>query len=265
MLCCAVLYCTALCCAALHCVLMCCAVLYCTALCCAVLCCAVLCCVVPKALLPEGNGRDVYPRVQVNGRGCVCRVRAVCKCVDPGGERGSREELVVTPWRPSLLLTPYCVLLCCVVLCCAVLCCAVLCCAVLCSALLCCDMMYCAVRCCAVRCFPVLCSDVLCCAVRCCDVLHCGVLRCVVLHCTARSRIDMVACHRDAAIVVASYHYWGSTLLSDHHVPLLFTIPHPVARLDKPSPHTVSRTPEYHLGPVALSPMDTADFRASVL
>ena len=34
---------------------------------------------VPKALSPEGN---VYPRVQVNGRGCVCGVRAVCKCVD---------------------------------------------------------------------------------------------------------------------------------------------------------------------------------------
>ena len=36
-------------------------------------------------------------------------------------------------------------------------------------------------------------------------------------------------------------------------------------QLDKPSPHTVSRTPEYHLGPVALSPADTADFDNSVL
>ena len=35
---------------------------------------------VPKALLPKGKGRDVYPRVQVNGLGCVCCVRAVCKC-----------------------------------------------------------------------------------------------------------------------------------------------------------------------------------------
>ena len=49
----------------------------------AVLCCAVLCCVVPKALLPEGNGRDVYPRVQVNGR-AVCVVRAVRTCVVSG-------------------------------------------------------------------------------------------------------------------------------------------------------------------------------------
>ena len=59
--------------------------------------------------------------------------------------------------------------------------------------------------------------------------------------------------------------YSGSTLLSDDHVPLLFTITHSLARLDKPSPQMVSRTLEYHVGPVALSPADTADFRASVL
>ena len=29
----------------------------------------------------KAKGRDVYPRVQVNGLGCVCCVRAVCKCV----------------------------------------------------------------------------------------------------------------------------------------------------------------------------------------
>ena len=81
----------------------------------------------------------------------------------------------------------------------------------------------------------------------------------------ARSRIDTVACHREAQFTIASYHYWASTLLSDHHVPLLFTIAFPVIRLDKPSPHTVSRTPEYHLGPVALSPAETADFQGSML
>ena len=43
--------------------------------------CGVLWCGVPKALLPKGKGRDVYPRVKVNGLGCVCCVRAVCKCV----------------------------------------------------------------------------------------------------------------------------------------------------------------------------------------
>ena len=43
--------------------------------------CGVVWCGVPKALLPKGKGRDVYSRVQVNGLGCVCCVRAVCKCV----------------------------------------------------------------------------------------------------------------------------------------------------------------------------------------
>ena len=81
----------------------------------------------------------------------------------------------------------------------------------------------------------------------------------------ARSRIDTAACHSEAQFTIASYHYWASTLLSDHHVPLLLTIAFPVNRLDKPSPHTVSRTPEYHLGPVALSPADTADFHNSIL
>ena len=47
-------------------------------------------------------------------------------------------------------------------------------------------------------------------------------------HGAARSRIDTVPCHMDATIAVASYHYWGSTLLSDHHVSLLFTPTHPV-------------------------------------
>ena len=81
----------------------------------------------------------------------------------------------------------------------------------------------------------------------------------------ARSRIDTAACHSEAQFTIASYHYWASTLLSDHHVPLLLTVAFPVNRLDKPSPHTISRTPEYHLGPVALSPADTADFHNSIL
>ena len=74
-LCCAVLCCVVLCCAVLCCVVLCCVVLCCVVLCCVVLCCVVLCCVVPKALLPEGKGRDVYPLVQVNGRRggpCAC-------------------------------------------------------------------------------------------------------------------------------------------------------------------------------------------------
>ena len=65
----------------LCCVVLCCVVLCCVVLCCVVLCCVVPCHVVPKALLPKGKGRDVHPRVKVNGLGCVCCVRAVCKCV----------------------------------------------------------------------------------------------------------------------------------------------------------------------------------------
>ena len=43
---------------------------------------------------------------------------------------------------------------------------------------------------------------------------------------TARCRIDTVACHSEATFTIASYRYWGSTLLSDHDVPLLFTVAH---------------------------------------
>ena len=67
---------------------------------CGVVWCGVVWCGVPKALLPEGNGRDVYPRVQVNGLGCVYCARAVCTCVGPGGERGKTWS--GRPWRPRL-------------------------------------------------------------------------------------------------------------------------------------------------------------------
>ena len=39
--------------------------------------CGMVWCGVPKALLPKGKGRDVYPRVQVNGK-AVCVVCAPC-------------------------------------------------------------------------------------------------------------------------------------------------------------------------------------------
>ena len=58
-----------------------CGVVWCGVVWCGVVWCGVVWCGVPKALLPKGKGRDVYPRVQVNGLGCVCCVRAVCKCV----------------------------------------------------------------------------------------------------------------------------------------------------------------------------------------
>ena len=56
-------------------------VVWCGVVWCGVVWCGVVWCGVPKALLREGNGRDVYRRVQVKGRGCVCGVRAMCKCV----------------------------------------------------------------------------------------------------------------------------------------------------------------------------------------
>ena len=56
-------------------------------------------CGVPKALLPEGNGRDVYPRVQVNGR-AVCVARAPCVSMWLLAERGGVGETWMSPsWR----------------------------------------------------------------------------------------------------------------------------------------------------------------------
>ena len=52
-------------------------------------CCLLLCWVVPKALIPKGKGRDVYPRVQVNRR-AVCVVRAPCASVFKKGRRARR-------------------------------------------------------------------------------------------------------------------------------------------------------------------------------
>ena len=40
---------------------------------------------VPKALLPEGNGREVYPRVQVNGRAVCLSARCVLVCCCTAG------------------------------------------------------------------------------------------------------------------------------------------------------------------------------------
>ena len=89
-LCCVVLCCVVLCCVVLCCVVLCCVVLCGVVLCCVVLCCAVLCCVVPKALLPEGNGRDVYPRVQVNKRAVyvACALCASVLSLAGSGEKG---------------------------------------------------------------------------------------------------------------------------------------------------------------------------------
>ena len=58
--------------------------------------CEVKWCGVPKAPLPEGNGRDVYPQVQVNGR-AVCVARAPCVSVWLSAERGGAGETWMPP------------------------------------------------------------------------------------------------------------------------------------------------------------------------
>ena len=67
-------------------------------------CCAVRCSAVcRRRCYQRAKGRDVYPRVQVNGLGCVCCVRAVRKCVGLGRGRGSRGDLVSTPLATALI------------------------------------------------------------------------------------------------------------------------------------------------------------------
>ena len=78
---CGVVWCGVVWCGVVWCGVVWCGVVWCGVVWCGVVWCGVVWCGVPKALLPKGKGRDVYPRVQVNGLGCVCCVRAVCKCV----------------------------------------------------------------------------------------------------------------------------------------------------------------------------------------
>ena len=74
-----------------------------------VVCGVVVCGCVPKALLPEGNGRDVYPWVQVNGR-AVCIACALCVSVwisaerdDMGDLEGTHQATAISPEAPAEL------------------------------------------------------------------------------------------------------------------------------------------------------------------
>ena len=67
---------------------------------CGVVWCGVVC---RRRCYQKAKGRDVYPRVQVNGLGCVCCVRAVRKCVGLGRGRGSRGDLVSSPLATALI------------------------------------------------------------------------------------------------------------------------------------------------------------------
>ena len=71
-----------------------CGVVWCGVVWCGVVWCGVVC---RRRCYQKAKGRDVYPRVKVNGLGCVCCVRAVRKCVGLGRGRGSRGDLVSSP------------------------------------------------------------------------------------------------------------------------------------------------------------------------
>ena len=75
-------------------------VVWCGVVWCGVVWCGVVC---RRRCYQRAKGRDVYPRVKVNGLGCVCCVRAVRKCVGLGRGRGSRGDLVSSPLATALL------------------------------------------------------------------------------------------------------------------------------------------------------------------
>ena len=84
---CGVVWCGVVWCGVVWCGVVWCGVVWCGVVWCGVVWCGVVWCGVPKVLLTEGNGRDVYPRVQVNGR-AVCLARAPCVSVWLSAERG---------------------------------------------------------------------------------------------------------------------------------------------------------------------------------
>ena len=78
-----------------------CGVVWCGVVWCSVVWCGVVC---RRRCYQKAKGRDVYPRVKVNGLGCVCCVRAVRKCVSLGRGRGSRGDLVSSPLATALIV-----------------------------------------------------------------------------------------------------------------------------------------------------------------
>ena len=182
--------------------MLCCVVLCCVALRCVALRCVVLCCVVPKALLPEGNGRDVYPQVQVNGRAVCLSARCVLVCCCTAGTSAQSHlagAALLTPVHGhtgSSGPTAPCVLRCTIRTLCAVPHCLVLCTALHC-------VCPAALHLWAVGsgqwASVVLCSVLLCCVVLCCVVLCCVALCCVVL-CQRR-------CYQKAMAGMSTHRY----------------------------------------------------------
>ena len=85
MICCGVLYCArgggvgnALWSHDVRCGVLCCHVVWSRVMWCGLVSCGVLC---RRRCYQMAKGRDIYPRAKVNGLGCVCCVRAVCRCV----------------------------------------------------------------------------------------------------------------------------------------------------------------------------------------
>ena len=67
------------------------------------------------------------------------------------------------------------------------------------------------------------------------------------------SRIDTAAVTEESSIRVSDATYWKSTLMSDHHYPLLVRYQVPGIRIAKPETDCVPRRMESHMPPVRLS------------
>ena len=97
---CGVVWCGVVWCGVVWCGVVWCGVVWCGVVWCGVVWCGVVC---RGRCYQKAKGRDVYPRVLVNGLGCVCCVRAVRKCVGLGRGRGSRGDLVSSPLATALI------------------------------------------------------------------------------------------------------------------------------------------------------------------
>ena len=67
------------------------------------------------------------------------------------------------------------------------------------------------------------------------------------------SRIDTAALTTESSLRVSQAHHWRSTLLSDHHYPLMLMAHVPEVCVDKPEPTGWARLPEAHMAPVDLT------------
>ena len=73
--------------------------------------------------------------------------------------------------------------------------------------------------------------------------------------CTLKSgsRIDTTAISVESKVTISDAMYWASTLLSNHHKPLLMRLQVPDTPVQKLAPTCQNRPPEHHLPPVNLT------------